>query len=219
MYISWVTNQVKNPDSTKQRIVEAARQMFHQSGYAETSLADIAEKAGAQGGSLYYFFKTKEKLLEAVLEDYKAIMRPVLLDPIWQDCPDPLQRVWALLGRYRELLIQTGYQFGCPIGNLALEVANYLPAARVKIHENFEAWRAAVRECLDQCGNRLPAKIDRDRLAVFILTVMEGGVMQSRTARSIEPFDTSVAVLRDYFARLEKAAGERPSSVPKGDSK
>src|ERR1043165_5897474 len=85
-YISWVTNQADTSESTRERIIEAARQAFHDRGYAETSLQDIAERAHARGGSLYYFFKTKESLLAAVLDEYKTIMRPVLLDPIWKDC-------------------------------------------------------------------------------------------------------------------------------------
>jgi hypothetical protein len=46
---------------------------------------------------------------------------------------------------------------------------------------------------------------------MFVLTVMEGGVMQSRTHRTLEAFDASVAMLRDYFARLEKSA--RPANT------
>ena len=189
--------------------MQAAREIFHERGYAETSLADIAERARARGGSLYYFFKSKEKLLEAVLEDYKAIMRPVLLDPIWQKTSDPLERVWSLLSRYRELLLHTEFRYGCPIGNLALQVGHYLPEARVKIDENFRGWRGAVHDCLQEAGSRLPADLDREGLATFILSVMEGGVMQSRCARSIEPFDASVDMLKDYFSRLQ-SEGTRP---------
>lgn len=194
---------------TRERIVTAARELFHERGYGETSLADILKKAEANSGSLYYFFKSKEELLVAVLEQYKEMLRPALLDPIWDGVMDPIERVWALLGGYRKFLIMTEYAFGCPIGNLALEVGNQIPAARAKILENFEGWRLAVRKCLEAAGERLPAELDRDRLATFILTVMEGGVMQARTARSIAPFDASVTVLRDYMDRLMYARSEK----------
>jgi AcrR family transcriptional regulator len=189
---------------TRERIVTAARELFHERGYAETPLADILKKAEANSGSLYYFFKSKEELLIAVLEQYKAIMKPMLLDPIWKEVSDPIGRIWALMDGYRSFLIKSDYSFGCPIGNLALEVGNQLSAARVKIQENFEGWRLAVRTCLDEAADALPRGIDRDKLATFILTVMEGGVMQARTARSIDPFDNSISMLRDYFDRLTK---------------
>ncbi|MEK6644275.1 MAG: TetR family transcriptional regulator C-terminal domain-containing protein [Planctomycetota bacterium] len=190
--------------TTRDRIVNAARELFYDHGYSEASLADILKKAEANSGSLYHFFKSKEELLLAVLELYKAMMQPVLLEPLWKDISDPIDRVWALLGGYRQFLIMTDYTYGCPIGNLALELGNRLPAARQKLHENFENWRLAVKQCLDDARDRLPSDVDRDKLATFVLTTMEGGVMQARTAKSIEPFDSSVEMLKDYFTRLMK---------------
>jgi hypothetical protein len=59
-----------------------------------------------------------------------------------------------------------------------------------------------IRKCLDDAGERVPAEVDRQQLAQFVLTVMEGAVMQSRAHASIAPFDAAVAHLRDYFNRL-----------------
>jgi hypothetical protein len=44
------------------------------------------------------------------------------------------------------------------------------------------------------------------RIAGFVLTVMEGAVMQARTYRDLRPFDAAVATLRDYFTTLQRAA-------------
>ena len=96
---------------------------------------------------------------------------------------------------------------GCPIGNLALEMSEKSDAVREKIALNFENWRKAVRQCLLDAGDRLGADVDCDRLSSFVLTVMEGAVMQARAHRSVEPFDASVAMLRDYFDRLLASGG------------
>jgi hypothetical protein len=47
--------------------------------------------------------------------------------------------------------------------------------------------------------------VDPDHVATFVLAVMEGGVMQARTYRSLRPFEDSMAVVRDYFHRLMNA--------------
>jgi TetR/AcrR family transcriptional repressor of nem operon len=99
-----------------------------------------------------------------------------------------------------------GCRMGCPIGNLALEVADDNAAARELIHRNFENWVLAVKKWLDDAGPRLPRRLDRAQLARFVLTVMEGGIMQARAAGTLEPFDDSVAQLRSYFDALEKVA-------------
>ena len=104
------------------------------------------------------------------------------------------------------MLERTECRQGCPIGNLALEVSEKSEAVREAVAENLEGWRQAIRQCLLDAGRALPKETDRDRLATFILTVMEGGVMQARAHRSLEPFDACVAMLKDYLDRLSAAA-------------
>jgi TetR/AcrR family transcriptional regulator, transcriptional repressor for nem operon len=195
------------PDSTRDRLLSAARQLFWEKGYHTTSVADIVRAAGAHSGSLYHFFPTKQDLLVGVLESYLAGIHPMLLAPAWEGVDDPIERVFALLAAYRERLVDTDCFYGCPIGSLALELHEPDPPVREKLAANFDAWTSAIEACLDDAGDRLPADIDRRELAQFVLTTMEGGVMQSRTHRTIDAFDAGVRRLRDYFERLERAAG------------
>jgi TetR/AcrR family transcriptional repressor of nem operon len=193
-------------DSTRDRLLSAAMRLFWEKGYNTTSVADIVREAGAHSGSLYHFFPTKQDLLVAVLDRYLAGIHPMLLEPAWQGVDDPIERVFALLAAYRKRLLDTDCFYGCPIGSLALELHEPDPPVRERLAANFDAWTRAVRSCLDDAGDRLPADVDRAELAQFVLTTMEGGVMQSRTHRTIDAFDAGVRRLRDYFARLEKAA-------------
>ena len=201
------------PD-TRTRILQAAFQLFHEQGYHATGVATILREAGVNAGSLYHFFASKEELLVGVLEFALVLLRPAVMDPAERRCDDPLERVFALLEQYREGLHAGGCKMGCPIGNLALEVSDDNVPARALIHQNFENWILAVRKWLDDAGDRLPANLDRAQLARFVLTVMEGGIMQARAAGHLDPFDDSVAQLRFYFDSLQKvAAGERAASA------
>lgn len=130
----------------------------------------------------------------------------MLLDPAWEGVDDPLERIFALLGRYRRFLIETDYFYGCPIGSLALELHEPDPPIRERLAANFSAWTGAIEECLAAASARLPPDIDGKALAQFVLTTMEGGIMQARTYRSLESFDASVAQLRNYFDYLARAA-------------
>ena len=122
---------------------------------------------------------------------------------------DPIERVFVLLGQYRSQVGANQCRMGCPIGNLALEVSDGHPKARALIHRNFENWAKRVEQWLVAAGPRLPADLDRAKLAHFVLTVMEGGLMQARAAGHLGPFDDSVAMLRDHFSRLEAQAARR----------
>lgn len=192
---------------TRDRLIESARALFWKKGYHATSVAEILEAAGANSGSLYHFFPTKQALLVAVLDRYAEGIRPMLLEPAWEGVDDPIERVFALLAKYRELLEMTDCFYGCPIGSLALELHEPDPPVRERLALNFAGWVAAVERCLDEAGDRLPAGVNRHALAQLVLTTMEGGVMQARTHRDLEPFDAGVTLLRDYFDRLEADAG------------
>ena len=187
---------------TREKIVEAARELFYSQGYHATGLAQILKEAGVHSGSLYHFFASKEELLLAVLEQYREMLWPVLLDPVFEGEPDPIERIFALLDRYRQGLEMTDCTRSCPIGNLALELNEFHPDAVTRIAENFEGWRLAIRGCLEAAAARLPGDADLDALSTFVLTTMEGAIMQSRSYRSLGPYEASVRMLRDYFDRL-----------------
>lgn len=189
--------------TTRTRLVDTARALFLRKGYEATGIAEILREANVNSGSLYYFFKTKEELLLAVLDWYVANLYAEVIDPAIAQTCEPIERVFKVLEGYRQYLTFTECRQGCPIGNLALEMSEKSEAVRAKIALNFENWRKAVRQFLLDAGERLPADINRDSLATFILSVMEGGVMLARSHRSLEPFEASVAMLRDYMERLD----------------
>jgi AcrR family transcriptional regulator len=205
--------------STRERLIQAAMGLFWDKGYESTSVADVLQKAGVNSGSLYHFFPGKQDLLLAVLEAYQGGIEPMLLAPAWKGVDDPIERVFALLARYRLGIVMTKCTYGCPIGSLALEIHEPDPPVREAIARNFEAWVAAIEGCLEAARDRLPPATDRRGLAEFVLTTMEGAVMQSRTHRDVAYFDRSVAQLRNYFALLTGAKLPARAPTPKGKRK
>jgi TetR/AcrR family transcriptional regulator, transcriptional repressor for nem operon len=199
---------------TRQRLVDAALFLFWRDGYAATGVAEILARAKANSGSFYYFFKTKEALLLAVLDLYVQSLNPVVMEPVFAEIADPIERVFGVLGFYRRNLLATGCAFGCPIGRLALEIPEQQLRVHKRLADNFDGWAAAIQECLDNALERLPPDLDRKALSQFVLTVMEGGVMQSRAHRSIEFFDASVEQLRNYFQLLAEKAQSADQSHP-----
>lgn len=194
------------PAETRQRILEVARKLFHEQGFNATGVSTILREADVRSGSLYYFFDSKETLLVEVLQWYVEHLEPIILAPAEAATDDPIERVFALMNFYRTGLGRAGCTLGCPIGNLALELGDNHPEIRRLIDLNFNNWAAGVQRWLDDAGERLPSDTDRAALAKFVLTVMEGAIMQSRAAGTLEPFDQSIAQMRAYFDHLQAAA-------------
>ena len=82
--------------------------LFAQKGYGSTSVADILQAAGVNAGSLYYLYPGKQDVLLDVLDTYLAGIHPMLLAPAWEGISDPIERVFALLRRYRSAHVCRG---------------------------------------------------------------------------------------------------------------
>ena len=190
-------------EPTRERLISVALRLFGERGYQSTSVADVQREADCHSGSFYHFFPTKQDLLLAVLQRYRTGIVPMLIEPAWADVDDPIERIFALLARYRMLLEMSHCTYGCPIGSLALELHEPDPEVRQLLAENFTGWIDQVENCLVNARKDLGREFDARRTASFVLTVMEGAVMQARTYRDLRPFDAAVATLRDYFSLLQ----------------
>lgn len=195
---------------TRTKIVMAAMELFWAKGFNSTSIADILSRTQLNAGSLYHVFPGKQDVLIAVLEAYRDGLYENLVDPAWEGVDDPIERIFALLSRYRWLILETDCTYGCPIGSLALELHEADPVVRELLAVNFTGWVGAIVRCLDEAGDRLPADLDKQALGEFVLTTMEGGVMQARTHRDVAYFDRGVRALRDHFDMLLVRAARRP---------
>jgi TetR/AcrR family transcriptional repressor of nem operon len=192
--------------TAREKIILAAMELFWLKGYNSTSIADLLSRTQLNSGSLYHVFPSKQDVLIGVLEFYRDGIEEMLLEPAWGQVDDPLEKIFALLNGYRAMIAESDCAYGCPIGSLALELHEPDPRVRELLAANFENWTAAVQRCLDGAGKRLPANTDKHALAQFVLTAMEGGVMQARTHRDVAYFDRAVAQLREHFAMLEAMA-------------
>src|SRR5258708_38427833 len=83
------------PDK-RTRLIETATKLAYARGFRETSLADIAEAARVPVGNVYYYFKTKEELAEAVVERRLGEFRAAREE--WDRLSSPQQRLFTFVG-------------------------------------------------------------------------------------------------------------------------
>jgi len=108
-------------EALRQRIIAAADELFYQQGYEHTSFSDIADVVGISRGNFYYHFKSKDEILNAVIDTRIAGIE-VMLDEWDEKFTDPLQRLYY----YIDMLLRAQEKIrlhGCPIGSLCTELA------------------------------------------------------------------------------------------------
>jgi TetR/AcrR family transcriptional regulator, transcriptional repressor for nem operon len=103
----------------RERLVTAARRVLYERGVEKTTLADIAAVADVPLGNVYYYFKTKDALVSAVIESYQRSYGELSAELDQQEGPvDRLKALVRALMSRRDLLAS----YGCPIGSLNMEL-------------------------------------------------------------------------------------------------
>lgn len=131
----------KKSDKTKQRIIEAANQLFYHKGYYQTSFSDVVDAANVPRGNIYYYFKTKDQILQAAI-NYRLVRIQQMLDNWSGEYRTPVER----LHRFLDILDNSAdslSRFGCPMGSLNMELGKEQlenQAHAAKLFRVFEHW-------------------------------------------------------------------------------
>lgn len=126
-------------EALRQRVVATADGLFYRQGYKNTSFSDIANAVGISRGNFYYHFKSKDKILHAVIDSRVASLSSMLSE--WdKKFADPKQRLHYYIGmllRDQESI----RSHGCPVGSLCTELAKTHPSMRDDANRMFLVFR------------------------------------------------------------------------------
>ena len=160
-------------------------------GYAGSGVREIAAEAGAPQGSFTNHFRSKESFAREVLDLYfehtGELVRQALSDPSLS----PAARLLRYLDLIISRLAEDGYARGCLIGDLSLEAAPVSEMLRERLSQIFAEWRAPFASCVRdaQALGQVPADLDADELADFLLASWEGAILRMKVERSDAPLE------------------------------
>jgi AcrR family transcriptional regulator len=154
--------------TTREQIVEAADMLFYQQGFDHTSFAVIADAVQISRGNFYYHFRTKDDILEAVIERRLANTRQML--ERWEaEASEPVERIRSFI--HVLIMNQTKIiDYGCPVGTLSMELAKLHHGSQDEANKLFTLFRAWLRKQFRQLGR----KADADKLAMHLLAQSQG---------------------------------------------
>ncbi|OLE22337.1 MAG: TetR family transcriptional regulator [Catenulispora sp. 13_1_20CM_3_70_7] len=162
----------------RERLAAAAAQVFHQQGVERTTLGDIAAAANVPLGNVYYYFKTKDQLVEAALGAHRSQLAAATaeLDLL----PDPAERLKALIAGWitqRELAAR----YGCPFGTMATELDKREDGLDRSAAEVLRALIDWVTDQFTQLG-----RADAGELAVELVAAYQGMSVLANALRDPE---------------------------------
>ena len=197
-------HRVKDPEGTRDAILQAAFDEIHLNGFRAASLDDILEKAGVTKGALYHHFGSKNGLGLAVLHE---IVHDRVLAPWLQGIQSSGNTLDGIISGIRELarhVTPEQVERGCPLNNLAQELSTVDEEFRHEIVAVFDEWQngvaALIRE--GQAKNEIRADADPEAVATFIVASFQGSVGLTKTSRDLSVYETCAQCLAGYLETL-----------------
>jgi TetR/AcrR family transcriptional repressor of nem operon len=157
--------------TTRDHIVEAADRLFYRHGYEHTSFSDIADAVQISRGNFYYHFRSKDEILDAVINLRLANTRKMLEH--WElEARQPEDRIRSFI----HILLTNRAdikRYGCPVGTLCAELAKLGHASQPEANKLFTLFRAWLRRQFTLLGRAA----DADALAMHLLARSQGVAM------------------------------------------
>ena len=194
-------------NATRDHIVKAADQLFYRQGYEQTSFADIAAAVHISRGNFYYHFKSKDEILQAVIDARLAGTQQMLTQ--WEaEWTKPTDRILCFVDI---LIVNKTYikHYGCPVGTLCTELARSHHILQAEANALFTLLRTWLRKQFALLGH----KADADTLAMHLIARSQGVATVASVFHDEKFIKQEVQQLHDWVKSLVRR--EDPEPWPK----
>ncbi|EPR37095.1 transcriptional regulator, TetR family [Desulfovibrio sp. X2] len=173
----------------RQAILDAGAELVHRQGFNNTGIKEILDAAGVPKGSFYFYFPSKEAFGLALIEHYRAASAAASGRLLADASVPPLDRLRNFFAGVRGRFADWGCERGCPFGNLAQELADLSPEMRKSLQGSLDAMSERIAGLLREAAERgdLPAGLDPDDTAAFVMDAWEGAILRMKTQKNVEP--------------------------------
>ena len=190
--------------STRRLLTEAAYRSIHRGGFQAAGLSAILAETGLTKGALYHHFPSKMDLGYAVVEGpLRDYLNDWWLEPLdGQD--DPLQALASVIAKRLKQDVPEMLVRGCPLNNLAQEMAPVDEGFRARIEVLYRDWRRGLAKALrqGQHAGTVDTGIEVDTTAAFIIAALQGAFSQAKNAQDLAVFHQCLEGLNDYLNGL-----------------
>ncbi len=209
MAITTAAPRTRDGRHTREAIIAAAKRLMQIKGYNGTSLDDILRESGVGKGSFYHYFRSKEDLGYAILDEIVGSFLARTLEPCFADpAGHPLSQIRCFLDRIVAWQREIRCVGGCPLGNLASELSDVHEGFRARLAGVFAAWRRRLTQALEEARRRgdVGPECQAEAVAGFVVAALEGAILLGKVSKDVTLLDTCVAELKRYLALYERGA-------------
>ncbi|MDO7868208.1 TetR/AcrR family transcriptional regulator [Nocardioides jiangxiensis] len=191
-------------DLTKARLAESMLELIQTNGYSGTGLSAVIAHASAPKGSVYFHFPDGKEGLGLAAVELAARRFETLIAEAALEAGTPAGSIRAAIAALSAIVGDSGFQLGCPVSVVTLEMGAESERLREACATAFESWISPTAAFLE--SNGLAAGEARE-LATVVVATIEGAVIVSRALRSTQPLANAADVLAELVDQRCGTAG------------
>lgn len=198
-----MTQTARNPDQTREAILLAAFEEIYQQGFRKASLDNILRRTGVTKGALYHHFPNKTALGYAVVDEIIVPHARTRWEKLGDQHRNPIDALLEI-GEDSAFPIERDVTLGCPINNLAQEMAGLDRGFQERLNRFLDSWRKTIENALrrGQRARQVRRDIEPHEVAAFIVAGFEGAYGLAKCAGTDEVLDTCLNGLKSYVNSL-----------------
>jgi len=195
---------VRQPDVTRETILDAAYQEVHRHGFQAASLSNILAKTGLTKGALYHHFPTKDDLGLAVIDEVVREGLDAMLFAPLRESETPFDTLLDIVRRKAQRADLENVSLGCPLNNLMQEMSPLNATFKKRLNSVLATWQTAVANALTRAQKQGTVQRDVDcrAAALFIVSSWEGCVGVAKAMQSVKDFRLCMKQLEEHVAGL-----------------
>lgn len=176
-------------EDTKTKILAIGAQIVHEKGFNNTGIQEILSAADVPKGSFYFYFKSKDEFGLALVDFFLSFMGEWMDRHLADPGPSPVKSLKKFFDELMAYFLEKGCKAGCPVGNMAQEMADLSEAFRDKAEQAFSQMKARIKRCLEAAreNGEIDPDLDPDETADFILNSWEGALLRMKAQGEIKP--------------------------------
>lgn len=198
----------RNPQQTRQRLLQTAFAEMHAHGFQGMRIDEVLKRAELQKGAFYHHFGSKTELGYTVLDEViSAMIEAVWIAPLGY-VVDPVRDIPKMLETLGTRIPEAIREHGCPLNNLAQEMATQDDGFRERVAAIFNHWIDAFTETFVKAKKNGYIREDVDcRMASrYIIATLEGCISIYKIEKSMEQWKACRSQITGYLSTLRPDA-------------
>ncbi len=195
--------RTNDPAGLRNRVLDAAAARFQADGFGATSVHDLVRATGVSGGALHHHFPTKKSIALAVIgERVASAVASTWIDRITA-APSAAAGIVAVFETVADALDEQGSVGGCPLGNLASELALGDADMRAALAGEYASWRAAIAGKVEgdmAAGRAAYAEGDAAGVANVVIALFTGALTLGKAEQTSAALRSAARHLRGWMA-------------------